>query len=279
MKKIEIRIKNYLARLEAEKLGLKGRIKVSYIKRLGMGASNLNYLVKINKKKFVFRLNMDSKDSKKSEKEFKALKVVERIKIAPRPYLYENSNKLFNSGFIILDYLEGRSLNKLKYTLSNKLIKELVKILSKLHNIKITSKIKVLPIKMANYKSYLDYINSELSYLKKNLENKKLLEALKKSSNEIKKRYIVNKKFDLVISQNDFMEDNLIVRSNKYFLVDFEDLCLNSREAEIARVLVDFGREFSEKQRRLFLDEYFKENKIKNKNRFHPTTLLISLSI
>ena len=69
--KMEQKIKSYFEKLNPKKLGLKGKkIKVKSVKTLGMGTGNANFLVKTSNVKFVFRLNMDPKNPKKSRKEF-----------------------------------------------------------------------------------------------------------------------------------------------------------------------------------------------------------------
>ena len=53
----------------------KDEIKVNSVSKLGMGTSNLNYLVEANGEKFVFRINMELGKKRKSRREFNGLGV------------------------------------------------------------------------------------------------------------------------------------------------------------------------------------------------------------
>ncbi len=74
----------YFENLNPKQLGLKKKIKVRSIKKLGMGAGNANYLVNINGGKFVFRMNMQSDNKNVSNDEYTGLKAIEKLEIAPK---------------------------------------------------------------------------------------------------------------------------------------------------------------------------------------------------
>src|SRR3989304_9482017 len=115
-------IKEYFLSLKPEKIGLKNKIKVSLVRKIGMGANNASYLVVANEKKFIFRLNMLLSDREKSRKEFKSLKLVEKLGIAPKAWILDDSRKIFDSDFIVLDYINGKTLGQTKYSLSEALV-------------------------------------------------------------------------------------------------------------------------------------------------------------
>jgi len=75
--------------LDPKQFGLKTKLKVKTIFKLGQGTGNLNYLVVVNNKKFVFRINMDHKNKTKSRKEFNSLKIVEKYSIGPKTRLID----------------------------------------------------------------------------------------------------------------------------------------------------------------------------------------------
>lgn len=56
---MKTKIKKYFESLSPKKIGLDKKIKVISISKLGMGTGNANFLVNVNGKKFVFRLNME----------------------------------------------------------------------------------------------------------------------------------------------------------------------------------------------------------------------------
>lgn len=113
MDRSEQMIKGYLQKLDPKIFGL-NKMKPLKIKRIGLGESNLNYLAIINGKKFTVRINMDLRSPNKSEKEYNSLRIVEHQGIAPKVFHLETSKKFLGETFIILEYLEGKSLEKCK---------------------------------------------------------------------------------------------------------------------------------------------------------------------
>jgi aminoglycoside phosphotransferase (APT) family kinase protein len=276
-------IKKYFENLNPKKLGLKSKIKINSISRLGMGTGNLNYLVKINGSKFIFRLNMDPKNKGKSRKEFNALNLVEKYGISPKVLLIDESRKEFDSDFIIITYIDGKTVDKTKEYLKPKMIKQIARLCARLHTIKIRGNLnklsKVDSINGYNqyYKSlkreYLDYINS-------NLKDKKLLTIIDETYKNLYLK-IPKKKYnsDIVLSQGDFCEQNVIVHKNEYKLIDFEDLELTDRASHLAHLLTDFGRPFESDQKKLFLKEYFKIIKVNEEELVNKIEIWIPLKL
>ena len=258
---MKTKIKSYFEKLNPKKLGLKVKIKVSSVKKLGIGTSNLNYLVSIGKKKFIFRMNMEPGFKNKSKKEFDALKIVEKIGIAPKVYLLDDSRKEFDSDFIILGYLEGKTSNKVKEYYQDKMFKKLAGLLAKMHSIPVKGKVNKLGKKdYGGYESSVKFLKkSYLNYINKHISNKKFLEMLDETFLNLKKS-IPKEKYSprIVVSQGDFCEQNIIVNNGKYSLIDFEDLELGDASSEIAQIFVTFGEPFDEKQKEIFLKEYIK---------------------
>jgi len=260
--KIEEKIKNYFEKLNPKKLGLKGRVKVENVKRLGMGSSNSNYLVFANGRKFVFRLNTHVKNKNKIRKEYEALRIIEKYGISPRVWLIDESRKIFDSEFLILDYVEGIEASKIRPYMSDKLVKDLGKLLGKLHSIKIADKLKELnqSKENANYDGGVRHLESfYLTYLKKNIKNREFWNMVEQS---MEKLYNGKGENDQIISQGDFCEDNIIIDKDNYSLIDFESLELHNRYGEIAFIFVTYGKKlFDKRQKKLFLSEY--KNNIK----------------
>lgn len=253
---MKTKIKNYLKNLDPKIFGLK-EIKNIKIKKLGLGESNLNYLITINQKKFNFRINMDPKQPWKSKKEYQSLKLIEKYKRAPKAIYLQNSKRYFGQGFIILEYLEGTSLKKRKLT--NFLIKDLVKTLAKLHNIKLTKEIKKVR-GGKNYKNLLlNELKQRLSYIKRKRKkyflNPYIDKFLLRKYNELKN----TKVYSEVLGHGDICPQNTILHKNKLMFIDWEDLGTIDPALEIVRIFEDFN--FSEKQQELFLKEYLKLRK------------------
>ncbi|MBD3259678.1 phosphotransferase, partial [Candidatus Woesearchaeota archaeon] len=254
-------IRSYFESLMPSKLGLKSKVKVQRISKLGMGTGNLNFLVKANDRKFVFRINMNPKLKNKSRKEFESLKIIEKYNIGPKPRVLDESRAKFDSDFIIIDYIEGKTCDKLKGYLSIKMIRNLGRLCGKMHSIPLDNNLKKLSVEEAakGYRNHKKLIRKEyLDPAYKRLTNKKVTEMLKKTYEKLM-RTLPSEKFEphLVLSQGDFCEQNIIVHKGEYKLIDFEDLELTDNASEIAHIFVDFGTPFDEKQKKAFLEGYF----------------------
>ena len=264
------KIREYMESLDPKQFGLKTKLKVKTIFKLGQGTGNLNYLVVVNNKKFVFRINMDHKNKTKSRKEFNSLKIVEKYSIGPKTRLIDESRKIFDTDFIILDYIEGKTVDKTKDYLKPKMYREIGKLCAKLHSIKITKNLKKLDYNETfyGYKNHIKFVKREyVDYLVSNLKDKILLKIIKdtfleQSKNIPKTKYPT----DIVLSQGDFCEQNVIVHKGEYKLIDFEDLELADRANHISHLFADFGKPLDETEKELFLKEYLKITKVNKDN-------------
>jgi len=274
-------IKQYVESLLPKQLGLKQKIKVSRISKLGMGTGNLNYLVVANKKKFVYRMNMDLKDKKKSRREFEALKIVEKYKIGPIARVLDETRKSFDSDFIILDYIEGKTVDKTKEYFSDMMVRKIARLLATIHSIKLTPELKNLPKMRTSYRDEKQIIRDYLAYIKSKTNNVQLVNMIEDSATQLLRLVPPDRdNVNLVLTQGDFCEQNVIVHNGEYKLIDFEDLGLIDPAAEVSHVLLDFGRPFEEKQREIFFSEYLTIKKDRLlRGRVEIYSPLLSLSI
>jgi len=267
------KIKSYFENLNPKQLGLKKKIKVTSISKLGMGTGNANFLVKVSGVKFVFRLNMELKMPDKSKKEFEALKIIEGLGIAPKVRLLDDTKEEFDSDLLILDYIEGKTSDKVKGYLGDNMIKNIAKLCGKLHSNKIKGRIKKLPNEELDKKGYHNNLiwlkKHYIDYINKKNRNKKLLNIIDEAYKKLKKDTSKEKYNSyLVLTQGDFCEQNVIVNKGEYRLIDFEDLKIGDAASEIALIFVTFGTPFNKEQRELFIKEYFKFKKINKKEEF-----------
>ncbi len=261
-------IREYLEKIDAQKLGLKGNIRVQSVKSIGMGKSNINYLVIVNDKKFLFRVNIEPRNSTKSRREYESLKLIQKFGIAPIPYFIDDSMVNFPNSFIIIDYLEGKSLDHHPYPHSKKIIKQLGKLCAKLHSINLDGTIK-LKYSRCSKNNYLELINNEFSYIQNHIRNNEFKEKIKEAVKKLEKIKNANISREKVFSQGDFCEQNIIYYKYECYLIDFEDASLTYPAAELARIFVDFGRGgFNSLERKDFLREYYKIRNIANKIKF-----------
>ncbi len=257
MGSLEQAIKSYFENLDPKILD-EEIIEVKSVSKLGSGTSNLNYLVITKKNKLIFRFNTDKTNQEKSKKEFDALKIVEKLNISPKAFFYDDTTKFFDNDFLVIEYIEGESLDKIDYVLDEKLLTKLARLLSKIHSIKINRALQKLSVNTSDFSGKFNDIKSEFEIIKKYILDKDFIKIIDDALENLKAKIDLEKKFEKVLSQNDFCEQNIIFHKGEYKLIDFESLGLTSAEAEISSIFTEFGREFDENQRDIFLHEYCK---------------------
>ncbi|MBW2965842.1 aminoglycoside phosphotransferase family protein [Candidatus Woesearchaeota archaeon] len=149
------------------------------IEKLPWGAWNFNYKVTINDKHYVFkiysRLRRYGYFTNKSEREYKALRFVENLRIAPRVIIFDNSKEIFKRDVLVYEYIEGSSLKK-----ETDDIKKTAEILAKLHSME-TDKIDFLEKNENSLKEQFEEIINEFkSYKRKRNKNIELLPELER---------------------------------------------------------------------------------------------------
>ena len=257
---VESKIVKYVRKIDPEVLGLNEEPTIE-AKKLGLGESNLNYLVKVDGKQFIFRINMDPNSPNKSRTEFDSLKIVEELGIAPKAFHYESSKDYFGETFIVLEYLEGKSLeNK---TISDKTTEELARTVARLHNTSIGHIRKRLRKNKSSRRAMLYRIKQRIDYI--NVKRKryfpaedwfsvlsaKTLHGLNERKTSIKPNY--------VLGHGDIAPQNVIMHDGKLVLIDWEDLGLIDSGVEIAIIFDSF--DFSGNQKDKFLREYLNSRK------------------
>jgi thiamine kinase-like enzyme len=257
---VESKIVEYVRKIDPEVLGLKEESMIE-AKKLGLGQSNLNYLVKIDEKQFIFRINMDPNRPNKSRTEFDSLKIVEKLGIAPKAFHYESSKDYFGETFIVLEYLEGESLeNK---AISDEITEELARTVARLHSTSVGHMRKRLRKNKSSRRAMLYSIKQRIDYI--NVRRKRyflaedwfsiLLAETLHGFNEWK----ISVEPNYVLGHGDIAPQNVIMHDGKLVLIDWEDLGLIDAGVEIAMIFDSF--DFSEKQKGLFLKEYLNSRK------------------
>jgi thiamine kinase-like enzyme len=257
---IESKIAEYVRKIDPEIVGLEEESMIE-TKKLGLGQSNLNYLVKVDGKQFIFRINMDPNSPNKSKTEFDSLKIVEELGIAPKAFHYESSKDYFGETFIILEYLEGESLeNK---TIGDETAEELARTVARLHNTSIGHIRKKLRKNRSTKKAMLCRIKNRIDYI--NVKRKKYFLSedwfsilLAKTFHGFNERKISIEP-NCVLGHGDIAPQNVIMHDAKLVLIDWEDLGLIDAGIEIAIIFDSF--DFSEEQKEKFLREYLNSRK------------------
>lgn len=255
-------IKEYLERLDARILGLDGEVSSFKIQRIGLGESNLNYLAVVNDRKFNVRINMDPNSPGKSRKEYVSLRIVEPLEIAPKVYHFEPSKKYLGETFIILEYLEGKPLDKYGKT-GDAIVRKLAKVTADLHN----TDFKGIEWDMKKKRSSKTYILKEIKrridYIKG--KRKKYFPQKREFENALAGSYRklqslrFPKKSRYVLGHGDIAPQNVILSRGRLRLIDWEDMDLIDPALEIAIIYDSF--DFSDGQKEAFLQEYLKARK------------------
>ncbi|MCK4986570.1 MAG: phosphotransferase [Desulfobacterales bacterium] len=127
----EKKIVHYLKQMPPRMMGLES-LNLIEILDMTPGAYNLNYHVRVNEKKFIFRINIEQQSglSNQIEVEFMVLKFLESQSIAPKVLHFDDSKKHFDFDILIEEYLEGPHLSL------GQDVSEVADLLAKLHSLK-----------------------------------------------------------------------------------------------------------------------------------------------
>jgi len=237
-------IKKKIEKLDPKILGLT-KIKINSFKKLGMGYSNLNYLVNISDKLFNCRINLDKGSSGNLKNEFNNLKLIEKLGISAKPYYLDNN-------FMLIDFIEGKIFprNNKKYPITD--IKNLAKTLSILHNSGLNSE-NVSKDQWIKHFLYIIKIINENTGNKHKEFFKNLLKIIK-----LKIQAIKNHPYCII--HGDLAPQNIINTVKEVKLIDLEDLQYSDPAEDIGQLIAQFG--FNENFMKIFMDKY----KTKDKN-------------
>ena len=219
MPDFEIEIKRYLKNLSPDILGLRS-IKSIEILDMFSGAYNLNFNVRVNKKKFIFRINIEQQSGLKNQIEYEdnVLRFLEEYNIAPKTYYADNTLKYFRFGILIEQYLDGPHLS---YEETH--IIEAAELLVKLHS---------LPLVESNFIIWQNPLESTVNFVKNDMRNyetkkthdKKLIRLAKELTARTNKD--IEDKRNLFhadsLNHTDVVPDNFIKTSDGLNLIDWE---------------------------------------------------------
>ena len=90
---------------------MKGR-KFS-VSPLAQGEYNLNYLISSDSLQLVFRVNIGTQIKRDDQiiYEYKALELLKKSGVTPRPYYVDDTRQTFERGILVMEYLPGQSMD------------------------------------------------------------------------------------------------------------------------------------------------------------------------
>ena len=80
---------------------------------LAQGEYNLNYLISSDSLQLVFRVNIGTQINRDDQiiYEYKALELLKKSGVTPRPYFVDDTRKFLDNGILIMEYLPGQSMD------------------------------------------------------------------------------------------------------------------------------------------------------------------------
>lgn len=241
------RLKSIIEGLNPKSLGV-NEISISSFVKLGIGEGNLNYLFSVGNKEFVCRVNIDKHSPNKSRNEFNFLKSVESLGVAPKAYHNFRRSREFAWDFNIIEFIKGKPFRMKKRSYASDQIREIARILAKLHSKKCNG----LP--KQNY-PYQHFLTQSLEYNKTiNKYNDRLRYELKQIHMVVKEFVPKNEEYEFGLIHGDVCPQNIIQTSNGMKLIDWESSRCSDPAIDIANVLVDL--ELKNDDMILFLEEY-----------------------
>jgi aminoglycoside phosphotransferase (APT) family kinase protein len=227
------------------------------IKRLGMGENNLNYLVIVDDKKYVFRINMKNHLEKNLIREFNVMKLVPH-NIGLTPLILDTTKRYIPRTYSMFEYVDGKST----FDWDKRKLKIHAQTMAKLHS-KTYSYWQTTKVKHKKFSLYKQLLHNLKGYKKFNFNP-----ALKNLIREFK-QYIKNndhyflelKRFHFI--HGDLCNDNILFNRKSIHYIDWEWCGIKDNAEDLARLyftknMTPWYVGLSKKQVKYFIDEYLK---------------------
>ncbi len=251
-------VKKKIENLPSDIFGINEKIQVKNIKFLKINRKNINIYFKINKKEYIFRINikgLNNDSYKKSKKEYNKLKIVEKYNLSDTKKIYfSKKGKFCPYSYIIITYVKGKNI-----ILNKKNIPIIAKKLAKSNNTKL-SFLEKINIDKQNYNKLISEFKIKETYISHRcLDVSKMYKKIRKNI-EVNKPNGINK--DNYLTHGDLNSKNIIENNKKINFIDWEYLKVGNPILDIAKL--SHSNKFKTYEK-LFLKEYIKNfKKIKN---------------
>ncbi|MBS4539004.1 aminoglycoside phosphotransferase family protein [Clostridium sp. D2Q-11] len=220
------------------------KIKINKLELIPEGLSTSNYIVHTNEPQIKYLLKIYPENGGNSEIEVSSYKYAKRYVVVPNIYFFDNTKKVYNKPYIIMDYIDGITLKE--YIIKNKrfpekMVYNIANSLALLHNREYENRAlldkhlnieKVLPSIKAVYEKGLNsfagnHINSKIK--------KDILEFITQNEDMLKK---LDSQF--VYSHGDFNPSNILVDNKEsIWFIDFEYSLSSSIYLDIGKFFRD----------------------------------------
>lgn len=208
------------------------------LRLLAQGEYHINYYFKAgDNKELVLRINSKSQMNlpNQIEYEFNTLKLLEKSGRTPRALLFDDSKRLINHGYLIMEYLKGRPLN---YKTD---LNEACRILGDIHNLEvennntlIESKNPINEILIETRSMFSKYAQSShgdpafIAYVGKALENMEDVMGKKGESYDVFNKSIINTELN---------SGNFLINHGRSYLIDWEKALYGDPLQDLAHFL------------------------------------------
>ncbi|WP_352420242.1 phosphotransferase [Proteiniborus sp.] len=191
---------------------------------LAQGEYNINFLIKSNEKKYVFRVNTGSQLQLDNQikYEYDALKTLEISRVTPKAFYVDDTKSFFDYGILIMEFLEGRPL---KY---NKDLNKAASIFARIHSLKLSDRDastfiiedNIFNERILESSRLLEdfFVSNIVSKELKNFFDSFLNWAEKNKHNE---KYFIENKWH-VINNTEVNSHNFIIGDTHSYLIDWE---------------------------------------------------------
>lgn len=233
-------------------------IKKIKISNLGCGENNLNFLVDVDNKKFVFRIGMKEHIEKNMKREFNTIKLLPE-NLGPKAIYFDDSKKLFPKVYSILSYVEGKHLTKL----SKKHLSLHAKTLASLHKIKSNYFGNIYAHKKTF--DFLKRVKKEIHEFKEVLDDeiaKNVYPKMLKYAESKNHLFTSMKQFHLIHS--DPCLTNILVNKNQIYYIDWEWAKFGDPAKDVVLIydkfhaLLPWKVKLNEEKINFYLKEYIK---------------------
>ncbi len=235
-------------------------IKISFFKS---GGGNHLYLIQTSKRNYLARVNYYplKNEWKIKEHEFKVLKLLKPLKIAPKAYYVDASGKNVDQHFIITDFIEGTTIK----SMNKRLALDLATVLKKLHTIKFANSGNTIPPRdPIPYK--LEIFNEFANGEDKQIEQysdwpgiEKIIPEFNRIKALLATSVVTDKSFDncteFSLCHADLKLENIMKTKNGVQLIDWECAGSDVPETDIGRLFS--GAQFTPELENIFLEKYY----------------------
>lgn len=207
---------------------------------LSESESNINFLIDAENEKYLFRLNKTSQLGLRNQirYEYDALKALEKSYVTPTTFFLDDSNTFFDYGALIMQFIEGRTLN---YQ-NKKDIQEAAKIMATIHSLDTKKsdvsnflvRDNIIRTSLETSKLNLDgFLKGNIIEMKVKLKINSLLEWADKNKHQ--DLYFERDKW-LTINNTKPNAENFIIskRKRKGFLIDWEKPIISDPSMDVA---------------------------------------------